>query len=222
LPLLILAKHRHDLFQIEALLFGQAGFLNKTFVDEYPNTLKKEYNFLKKKYSLTPIDNSLWKFLRLRPSNFPTIRIAQFAELIHKSTGLLSKIIESTTTEAIFNHFEFNCSEYWKNHYTFDKSTINKEKVFGETAKSLILINTIVPFLFVYGILKNEEIYKEKAIVFMENTRPEQNTIIKKWIETGIEVNNAAQTQALIELKKNYCNSFKCLQCSIGNQLLKN
>ena len=222
LPLLILAKHRHDLFQIEALLFGQAGFLNKTFVDEYPNTLKKEYNFLKIKYSLTPIDNSLWKFLRLRPSNFPTIRIAQFAELIHKSTGLLSKIIESTTTETIFNHFEFNCSDYWKNHYIFDKSAINKEKVFGETAKSLILINTIVPFLFVFGILKNDEIYKEKAIVFMENTRPEQNTIIKKWIKTGIEVNNAAQTQALIELKKNYCNSFKCLQCSIGNQLLKN
>jgi len=222
LPLLILAKHKHDLFQTEALLYGQAGFLNKTFIDEYPNNLKKEYDFLKKKYSLTLIDNSLWKFLRLRPSNFPTIRIAQFAELIHKSSGLFSKIIESTNIETIFNHFELNCSDYWKNHYTFDKSAINKEKVFGETAKSLILINTIVPFLFVFGILKNDETYKERAITFMESTKPEQNTIIKKWIETGIEVNNAAQTQALIELKRNYCNSFKCLQCSIGNQLLKN
>jgi hypothetical protein len=222
LPLMLLSKHKHDLFQTEALLYGQAGFLNKSFKDDYPNLLKKEYDFLRKKYSLTAIDGSMWKFLRLRPSNFPTIRIAQFADLIHKSSGLFSKIIESNTIHSILNHFELTCSEYWKNHYNFDKPAIYKEKIFGEGAKELLLINTVVPFLFVYGILKNDDIYKDRAISFMEKTKPEENTIIKKWREVGIEVKNASQTQALIELKKNYCNSFKCLQCGIGNQLLKN
>lgn len=222
LPLLQLTKHKHDLYQTEAMLFGQAGLLNKTFKDDYPNVLKKEYHFLKSKYSLSPIDSSAWKFLRLRPSNFPTIRIAQFASLIHKSSGLFSKIIESTTINSVLDHFELKCSEYWRNHYTFDKPVINKEKIIGERAKDLLLINTVAPFLFVYGIIKNDETYKERAIAFMEEIKPEQNTIIKKWKDVGIDVKNASQTQALIELKKSYCNNFKCLQCAIGNQLLNN
>ncbi len=222
LSLKTLSKQKNDLFQTEAILYGQAGLLNKTFIDEYPNSLKREYNFLKQKYSLAPINESLWKFLRLRPSNFPTIRLAQFADLIHKSSGLFSKIIESTTIDSILKYFDLNCSDYWKNHYSFDKPTINKEKVFGENAKQLILINTVVPFLFVYGIIKNDETYKERALVFMEKIKAEQNTIVKKWIDVGIDVKNASQSQALIELKKNYCNSFKCLKCGIGTHLLKN
>jgi hypothetical protein len=220
LPLIQLSKHRHDLFQTEALLFGQAGMLSKTFADDYPNSLKKEYDYLQKKYTLSPVDRSAWKFLRLRPSNFPTIRIAQFAYLIHKSSALFSKIIESNSIVEILKHFDLCCSSYWDNHYNFDKAVIKKEKVFGESAKELILINTVVPFLFVYGIVKNDETYKERAIDFMEKTKGEQNTIIRKWKEVGIEAKSALQTQALIELS--YCNNFKCLQCGIGNQLLKN
>lgn len=221
LPLIQLSKHKHDLFQTEALLFGQAGFLNSNFTDDYPNHLKKEYDFLKKKYALTPIDGSNWKFLRLRPSNFPTIRIAQFACLINKSSGLFSKIIENKTIGSVFEHFELTCSTYWNDHFLFDKPVTGKEKTFGSSARELILINAVVPFLFVYGMIKNDETYKERAIRFMEEIKPEQNTIIRKWKDVGIESKNAMQTQALIELKQSFCNNFKCLQCGIGDHLLK-
>jgi hypothetical protein len=222
LPLMQLSKHKHDLIQTEALLLGQAGLLNKTFNDEYPRALKKEYEFLKKKFALKPVDGSSWRFLRLRPSNFPTIRIAQFASLLHRSSGLFSLILESETIHSIHKLFDLACSEYWRDHYNFDKLTTVKEKNLGKSAKQLILINTVIPFLFVQGIIKSDEFFKEKALLFSEQTKAEHNSIIKKWAETGISVKNAAQSQALIELKKNYCNEFKCLQCGIGNNLLKN
>lgn len=222
LPISCLAKQKDNLFQIEAMLFGQAGMLNDDFKDEYPNELKKEYEFLKRKYNLKPIESQLWKFLRLRPSNFPTIRISQFAHLIYRSSKLFSKILEYDTIVAIEKLFVISCSEYWQTHYVFDKPSAKKDKNFGKSAFEIIVINTIVPFLFVYGMQKKNEKYKERALVHLEKLHGEKNSIIDKWGKCSMPVKSAYHTQALLELKKEYCDQKKCLSCSIGNKILRN
>ncbi len=221
LPLIYLAKHKNNLFQIEAMLFGQAGLLNKKFKDEYPKKLQYEYIFLKQKFSLTPVNTNLWKFLRLRPSNFPLIRISQFANLIYKSTHLFSKITECKKVTEISALFNLSCSEYWDTHYIFDKSSVKRKKYIGKNAINTIIINTIVPFLFLYGIKKDDEIYKHRALQFLEQLPKENNGTIKKWDSTAIKSYSAADTQALLELKNNYCDLKKCLNCRIGNYILR-
>ncbi len=221
LPIIYLAKHKNNILQIEAMLFGQAGLLNKVFKDEYPRKLQKEYNFLKQKFSLKPIESHLWKFLRLRPSNFPTIRISQFAELICKSSHLFSEIIERENVYKIVHLFDLYSSEYWDSHYIFDKLSAKRKKKFGINAANLIMINTVVPFLFVYGKKKDNEKYKERALMFLNQIPGENNSIIKKWKSLGMNVNTAFNTQALIELKNYYCDFKKCLNCRIGNYLLR-
>lgn len=222
LPLVYLGKHKNNLLQIEALFFGQAGLLEKHFNDKYLQALQNEYVFLKHKFNLQPIDAHLWKFLRLRPANFPTIRIAQFANLIYNSTHLFSKILETENLEKLQSLLNTNVSDYWQSHYTFDKLSVEKPKHLGEDAINTILINSIVPFLFVYGKLKNEEKYIDRSIQFLEQTRGENNVIIKKWKTLKFSVKTAHSTQALLQLKNEYCNNKKCLHCSIGNYLLKN
>jgi hypothetical protein len=221
LLLTILAKQKNSLLQIEALLFGQAGMLNKDFKDAYPNKLKKEYGFLKVKYMLNPISSHIWKFLRLRPSNFPTIRLAQFAMLIYNSSALLSQIIESETIDQITHFFKIETSEYWNTHYNFDLKTKNKKKILGQQATNLILINTVIPFLFVYGKFKDEEKFCKKALNFLEILDRENNHIIRKWKSLGITTSSAFFTQALIHLKHFYCDKKRCLECQVGHELLK-
>ncbi len=221
LPVNHLAKHKNNQFQIASLLFGQAGLLETVFKDEYPNNLKKEYNFLRKKFSLKPVDGFLWKFLRLRPSNFPTIRIAQFANLIYKSSGLFSKIIKINTLNEVYKLFDISTSGYWDTHYIFDKPSAKRKKSLGNNALNLIIINTIVPFLFVYGLKKDSYSYKEKALQLLGQVPGEKNSIIRKWQELGLRVSTAYTTQSLLELKNYYCNEKKCLNCQIGNILLR-
>ena len=222
IPLKYLLKHRDNLFQIEALLYGQAGFLEEDFLDEFPNMLQNEYQFLKHKYSLIGIEKVQWKFMRLRPANFPTIRISQFAHLICKSSNLFSKIIEMKNVVEIKRLLEVSASVYWNNHYLFDKDLgISKEKILGKESLNLILINTIIPLIFVYGIVNNLQYIKNRAVQFLLDIKPERNSIIAKWENAGVVVENAFQSQALIMLKKNYCESKKCLSCGIGNDLLK-
>jgi hypothetical protein len=216
-----LAKHKNSIFQLEAMLFGQAGLLNSNFIDEYPNQLFAEYQFLKNKFSIEPIDSHLWKFLRLRPSNFPTIRISQFAQLISKSSGLFSKVLESENIDDLKKLFDLNASEYWDTHYVFDKSSHRRKKRLGENSRNLIFINTIVPFLFLYGLKKGNYAFKEKALTLLENIKGENNAIIKKWKSLGLDVKTSAKTQALIELKNSYCQKKLCLHCRIGNFILK-
>lgn len=220
LPNLILSKHKNSLFQIEALLFGQAGLLDKEFNDNYPKYLQSEYNYLRKKYNLSPLDSSVWKYLRLRPSNFPTIRIAQFASLIHKSVHLFSKVIAATRQEELATIFCSEASEYWLTHYTFDKSSTKKEKTLGVDSFNGIVINTIAPFLFVYGKSKAEEKFVDQALLLLEKTKPEQNSIIDKWEQYGVKPSNAYRTQALLQLKNEYCSRKRCLECAVGAQLL--
>ena len=220
LTITYLAKHKDNLFQIEALLFGQAGFLNENDGDDYFVELRNEYNYLKKKFKLKPIEKHLWKFLRSRPGNFPTIRITQFAQLIFKSSSLFSKVIETNKIQDFYNLFEVLPSEYWINHYVFNKESVDKKKTLGKSAIDIIMINTIIPFLFVYGKLKGIVEIQDRALELLENIKPESNNIIKKWINLGIKPINAFDTQGLIQLKNNYCNQKKCLNCQIGNIII--
>ena len=220
-PLKIIEKH-HNLFSIEALLYGQAGFLEENIEDEYYNQLKKEYHFLKNKFHLNPFDKSLWKLLRLRPSNFPAIRISQMAQLLNNNSRLCSKIIETETVSEIQNFFAVSASQYWNTHYQFNvQAKQNRIKNLGKNTINNIIINVIVPFTFVYGKIKQDENLTDKALNLMENIKPENNAIIKKWAELGLKPDNAMQTQSLIELKNNYCSPKKCLNCSIGNKIFQ-
>jgi hypothetical protein len=219
---IILAKHKNSLLQIEALLFGQAGLLNEHFEDKYPQQLQNEYTFLKQKFKLIPVDTHLWKFLRLRPVNFPTVRLAQFANLIYHSTHLFSKIIETEKCDDLKKLMSVDISEYWQTHYIFDKISKQKAKHLGTDGVNNIIINTIVPFLFVYGKQKNEEKYVERALNFLEQAEAENNSVIEKWKMLKLPVTTAYSSQGLLQLKNEYCNHKKCLNCSIGNYLLKN
>lgn len=221
LPLAYLAKHKNNLFQIEALLFGQAGFLDENEGDEYFRKLKQEYLYLKKKFNLKSIERHLWKFLRSRPGNFATIRIAQFAKLIHRSSALFSKVLETENVKEFYRLFQVKPSEYWENHYQLNKESIKKSKALGESAIDILLINTVIPFLFVYGKAKGLTDLQNRAIEFLESIKPEKNSIISKWSYLGIQSVSAFETQALIQLKNCYCIHKKCLNCQIGNSLIR-
>ncbi|MFW5805749.1 MAG: DUF2851 family protein [Bacteroidales bacterium] len=221
IPLNCLAKHKNNLLQIEALFFGQAGMLNDLeHEDDYIKALKREYAFLQKKFNLKPVEKHLWKFLRLRPSNFPTIRIAQFASLIYSSSKLFSKILEANDVEEIKKLLSVTASSYWDVHYTFGKASAKRVKTLGDAGINILLINTIIPFLFVYGKVKDSQNFKDQALKFLENIKAEQNHIIKGWKKLGIIPENALQSQALLQLKNVYCNQKRCLDCQIGNQVI--
>ncbi|RLD84304.1 MAG: DUF2851 domain-containing protein [Bacteroidetes bacterium] len=221
LPLKSIAKHHNNLMQIEALLFGQAGFLNDIIDDDYFKTLKREYTHLQKKFDLHSIEKHSWKFLRSRPSNFPLIRISQFASLIHQSTSLFSKIINTPNIDDIHKLFQLKASEFWSTHYTFEKVSKLKEKKFGDNSINNIIINTIVPFIFLYGEYKDDQKLKDKAITLLENLKAEDNYITRMWISEGIKITNAFSSQAIIQQTKNYCQKEKCLDCGIGSEILK-
>ncbi|MEN8119603.1 MAG: DUF2851 family protein [Bacteroidota bacterium] len=221
LPLKYIAKHHNNLLQIEALLFGQAGFLSDNINDEYFEMLKREYTHLKKKFGLHPIEKHSWKFLRSRPSNFPLIRISQFACLLHQSTSLFSKIINANSTDEIQKLFQLKASEFWSTHYTFEKVSEKKEKRFGTNSVNNIIINTIVPYTFQYGEYKDDQKLKDKAITLLENLKSENNYITRMWNSEGIKITNAFSSQAVIQQTKNYCQKGKCLDCGIGSEILK-
>ena len=216
----VLGKHKDNLFQLEALLFGQADLLITNDSNSYGQELRKEYDFLKTKYELTPIDGSQWKLLRLRPDNFPHIRIAQFAALIHSSSKLFSKIIEHP--EIIYLKKLFTCepSSFWKNHYLFADESPLKNKNLGTQSIHSILINTVVPFLFCYASHKNDEEMKDKALQILEQIPSERNSIVTNWQNIGLSSNSAYDSQAFLQLKKQYCDEKKCLRCRIGHKVL--
>ena len=221
LPFSLLLRHQDRLDQLEALLFGVAGFLEDNFTDEYPLQLKKEYAFLKHKYSLNSLTVTQWRFMRMRPPNFPTIRISQFAALIHKNGRMFSKIISAETTEDIFELFRVQASDYWDNHYRFDTFTKGKPKQLGTTAINILLINTVVQMLFAYGIIIEQAKYGDKALALLEKLPPEDNVVTRGYAKGGLEVINALHSQALLHLKRNYCDKKRCLDCNIGHVLIK-
>ena len=222
LPLKIISKHKDNLKQIEALIFGVAGFLAGNLKDDYSKGLQKEYLFLKKKYVLEEVNKSNWKFLRLMPANFPTIRLAQFASLIYQSQNLFSKIIENNDLKAIGLLFKTSPSNYWDTHYVLGEVSPIKIKKLGDTTIQNIIINTVVPFKFAYGKHKDDDAMKQNAIELLEKSSSEKNSILKKWHELGIISHNSFQSQALLQLKNEYCNKKLCLDCNVGVKLLKN
>ncbi|HKK76906.1 MAG TPA: DUF2851 family protein [Saprospiraceae bacterium] len=221
-PLRLLRKHRDQLFQIEALLFGQAGLLeDREFEEEYPQKLQREYQFLRKKYQLQAISPLEWKFSRMRPSNFPTLRIAQLALLVHQSNYLFSKIMALQSIEEAYYALEVKTSYYWKEHYRFDqRSTQRREKKLGRSTIDLMLINTIIPFIFLYGKKMGLPNYTERALHLLEQIKPENNRLIRDWAERGVPAENACQSQGLIQLYKHYCKSKRCLDCAIGTAII--
>ncbi len=220
-PIKLLNKHRNSLFQLEALLFGQAGFLENTMEETYGKELQQEYGFLQRKYKLIPLKSAFWKFARLRPLNFPTIRIAQFAALIHRSDNLLSKVLSANNVKEIQNLLSVQLSNYWQDHYLFNKLSIRRKKTLGKSAIHGIIINAIVPFTFLYGEKLGNEKFKNKAFDLLSSIPPERNHIIEKWHSVGIEADSAYQSQALLQLKQKYCDRQKCLKCAIGNSILR-
>ena len=221
LPFRAVDKHRNDLFQIEAIFFGQAGILEDSDGDGYYLRLKKEYTYLQHKFGLIPMDASLWRFLRLRPANFPHIRIAQLACLYHRAYGLLSRIMETETLQGVRDILKGGTSEYWLTHYTFGGSSPSRPKTLSNTSLDLLIINTVVTFLYAYGLHKGNPVLCARAGSFLEELKAENNYITRMWEQYGMKASNAADSQALIQLKKEYCDKKKCLYCRIGYEYLK-
>ena len=205
LPFRAVDKHRNDLFQIEAIFFGQAGILEDSDGDGYYLRLKKEYTYLQHKFGLIPMDASLWRFLRLRPANFPHIRIAQLACLYHRAYGLLSRIMETETLQGVRDILKGGTSEYWLTHYTFGGSSPSRPKALSNTSLDLLIINTVVTFLYAYGLHKGNRVLCARAGSFLEELKAENNYITRMWEQCGMKASNAADSQALIQLKKEYC-----------------
>jgi len=221
LPFSILSRHRKDGLQTEALLFGTAGFLDKA-CDSYSQKLRNEYLFLQHKYSLNInfLKRYQWRFLRLRPQNFPTIRIAQVAKLLGKMDKIFSTIIGSQSMKDIINLFRIKQSVYWQHHYDFGKRSEQKLSGIGMDSIRNILINTYVPILSAYAKnLKNPH-YLSKATNILESIPPENNHLIRKWTKMGIQPISSFESQGLIELSNTYCNKKKCLNCNIGTTIM--
>lgn len=220
IPVNILAKHKNQIHQLEALLMGQANLLSEHFTEDYPVMLKREYEFYKSKYKLKQNIYTSF-FLRMRPGNFPTIRLAQLAMLIHQSEHLFSKIKETDSLKDVKKWMDVTANDYWHYHYRFDEPASFKKKNLGSAMVENILINTVCTVLFAYGHLQKEQKYKDKALQWLEEIAAETNSITKGFQQTGLQNKNAHDSQAFIELKNEYCNKKKCLDCAIGNALLK-
>lgn len=221
IPLRAVDKHRDNLFQIEAIFFGQAGLLEETIEDVYYQELQKEFRYLKHKFELRILDASLWRFLRLRPGNFPHVRIAQLAYLYNHEQALFSRVIEAVNINEVNAILHAGTSEYWKTHYHFYSSSPERTKSLSKSSLDLILINTVITFLYAYGKHKGNIHLCDRAQDFLETLRAENNYITRMWKDIGLDVKNAADSQALLQLKKGYCDQKKCLYCRIGFEYLK-
>jgi hypothetical protein len=221
IPLTILAKHKNQIHQLEALLFGQAHLLDDGFQEDYPQLLQREYLFLQKKYHLAPVNISAC-FLRMRPANFPTLRLAQLAMLIFNGTHLFSKMKEIPSLKEAKGLFDITCNDYWHYHYLFDEPASFKPKHLGIQMINNIFINTVIPVLFANGLYANDEKCKDKAIRWLAEVKAEENTITHAWKTSGIKNATALDSQALIQLMNHYCQDKLCLECAIGNKILKN
>ncbi|HCN52816.1 MAG: DUF2851 family protein [Prevotella sp.] len=231
IPLASTAHHRDNLFQIEAFFFGQAGLLELNSIPQkyqkealnegYFSRLRSEYQYLAHKFQLKPIDVACWRFLRLRPQNFPHIRISQLAHLYCSRRAGLDKILECATVIDIMDLLHTQVTPYWETHYTFGSISEKNEKHLSPFSLNLLMINTVIPILFAYGRYHGNEILCDRAFDFLEQLKAENNYIVRMWKECGLDVQCAGDSQALIQLKKEYCDKRDCLRCRIGYEYLK-
>lgn len=231
IPLNAVAHHRDDLFQIEAIFMGQAGLLELDSIPEYYQKdalndgyfakLRNEYQYLAHKFSMKPIDFKLWRFLRLRPQNFPHIRISQLANLYYQQKAGLSQLMECETLDELKNVLKSQVTPYWETHYTFGSTSPKNEKHLSYGSINLLMINTAIPMLFAYGRHTTKEVLCDKAFDFLEQLKAENNHIIRMWQQVGLPVKTAGDSQALIQLKKEYCDKKECLRCRFGYEYLR-
>jgi hypothetical protein len=225
LPFRIIRKHIDNRFQVEALLFGMAGMLEEGLFrnainDDYYRDLIKEFRILSAKYSIQPIHGWLWKFSRLRPVNFPTVRISQLSSMLTVTGGLFSRVIEVKDIRELKKVFEVTASAYWDDHFVFGKKSRKVVKSTGETASDILLINSVIPMIFYYGQKRDASEFCERALMFFEDIHPEKNSIIDEWHTAGIVASSALESQALIQLRNEYCRKRRCLGCRIGSRLI--
>lgn len=217
----VVLKYSDDRMLLEALFLGQAGFLNAAKNgDEYLSELKREYSFISRKHNLKPLTLESWKFLRLRPSNFPTIRLVQLAWLMHQQRATLSRVAEADSLNQLMDIFKVSPDGYWSNHYRPGVTSHPTAKTLGVKSRELLVINTVVPVLFARGKLRGDESSCHKALDWLQELPPESNSIIEKWQQLGVKALNAAHSQALVYLKQNYCNHRRCLSCRIGHRIM--
>jgi hypothetical protein len=225
IPFRIIRKHMDNRFQVEALLFGTAGMLEEglfreAIADSYYSDLVREFKVFSSKYSIIPVHGWLWKFGRLRPFNFPTIRISQLAAMLTIAGGLFSVITETSDLRSLRKVFEVSAADYWDNHYIFGRESKPVKKKTGETATDIMLINAVIPVLFAYGRIRDDRMITERAVSFMEEIHPESNSVIDEWKSVGVESVSAFETQALLQLRNEYCRKRRCLDCRIGARLI--
>ncbi|MDR1764072.1 MAG: DUF2851 family protein [Dysgonamonadaceae bacterium] len=221
LPLKCVLKHCDSALQTEALFLGQAGLLaDGEQADEYYARLRQEYIFLAKKYKLNPLEAHIFKNLRIRPDNFPHIKIVQLASIIRNRENLFSHVLEIEDKSLFFDLFRSDPSEYWQTHFRFGKLTPKRVRLLGMSSMELLLINTVVPLLFAYGKKKNEEKFTARALNILDSLKPEKNAVITQFSRAGITFRNAGDSQAVIQLKREYCEKKKCIYCRIGHKLL--
>ncbi len=220
----ILRKHLDSLLQVEALLFGQAGLLDvEPENDLYLKRLQQEYLHLAKKYALQPnkLQKSHWNFFRLRPANFPTVRLAQLAVFLHKTPFLRQSLIETEDVNSYFRMFKVQQTEYWQQHYLPLKASKSKVAGLGKSSVYNLLINSVVPLLYAYGKYKGDDAYINKSLALLDTVPPEENTITSIYHELGFPPKTAADSQALIQLNKFYCQPVRCLNCAIGVKIMR-
>lgn len=221
-PLRVLLKHKHSLLQLEALLFGQSALIPEPAEDEdnYLTLLRREYALLSVKHDLRPLPATAWRYLRLRPNNFPTVRIAQLAALLHRTGQLFSKTLAAADARELENMFVVKLSNYWRTHYRFGKTAVPGERRLGESTIKSVLINTVAPAWVAYGRHRGDERFAQRARALLAELPAESNVILRRWGKLGVEAANAAESQALLELKTNYCAPSRCLDCAIGCHIL--
>lgn len=221
-PLRLLGKHSDSVLQIEALLFGQAGMLDaqKQGMDSYYNQLCTEYAFLSNKFQLTPMEKESWKLFRIRPQNFPYRRIAMLAQFIEGGFRMMNRILEAEDEKEMRALFEVELSGYWTKHYTFGKPNERATATLSRSSTDIILINTVAPLLYAYGELTGNYEMTDKAIKLLEDLRAESNSIVSHFVAYGIDCPDALTSQALVQLKREYCDARKCIYCKIGHHLL--
>ena len=222
LPLKIIKKHQGNLFQIEALCFGQAGFLNDS-VDDYSRKLETEYTYLANKYGLQSLTMSKhqWKYLRTRPSNFPSIRLHQFASIINSTRSFFLDFVLNARKENIIKLLHILPSKYWQTHYDFDKKSKVLLKGLGNSSIENVIINTTVSLLAAYSFSTGLQEYFERAVEILGELKSEKNTITEKWENLGLKIKSSFDSQAVIEQYNEYCSKKRCLECSIGSTILK-
>jgi hypothetical protein len=216
---LVLMRHRHHAFQSEALLFGQSGLL-KGHKDAYALKLADEYAFLSHKYALIPMKASSWKFMRMRPLNFPTLRIAQFSVLLNRQPRLFEELINTEYAGSLLEILDVAATGYWNNHYRFGLIAPEGPKHLGRQAAENIVVNTLAPVMFAYGLYTGRRELNEKAVYLLSGMPAENNAVIRKWTEAGIRAGNAAESQALISQRHDMCEARRCHACPVGSTII--